>query len=178
MSWTDTPHQCPDPLFLISFVKVGRGSSLCSFDKWHLPCCLLLGQIVPAGGIFLEAGRSLWDALEVLAFIFLWNSLQSGLFWLVGTARAAASTFSHVSISGIEGVSVLEFLPPSRLWGFAAVRPGSLAGQAGDGRALHSRIPGSPPGPGFDLTLAGVQVFPSIDTPALVQSLTHSVRAS
>ena len=108
----------------------------------------------------------------------LYLSLEQSPEWLVGTARAAASTFSHVSISGIEGVSVLEFLPPSRLWGFAAVRPGSLAGQAGDGRALHSRIPGSPPGPGFDLTLAGVQVFPSIDTPALVQSITHSVRAS
>lgn len=95
-----------------------------------------------------------------------------------GDSRAAASSFSHVSIFGIEGVSVLGFLPPSRLWGFAAVNLGSLAGQAGDGKALGSRIPGSPRGPGFDLTLAGVQVFPSIDTPALVQSLTHSVCAS
>lgn len=68
-------------------------------------------------------------------------------------------------------------LPPW-LWGFAAVRPGSLAGQAGNGRALRSRIPGYPPGPGFDLILAGVQVFPSTDAPALPQSLTHSVRAS
>lgn len=67
---------------------------------------------------------------------------------------------------------MLGCLPPW-LWGFAAVRPGSLASQAGDGKALRSRIPGYPSGPGFDVTLAGVQVFPSTDAPALLRSLTH-----
>lgn len=30
-----------------------------------------------------------------------------------------------------------------------------------------------PQGPSFDLTLAGVQVFPNTDAPALLESLTH-----
>lgn len=34
-----------------------------------------------------------------------------------------------------------------------------------------------PQGPSFDLTLAGVQVFPNTDAPALLESLTHSVCA-
>lgn len=167
LSWSDTPHQCPDPLFLISFVKVGRGSFLCSFDTWYLPCCLLLGEIVPAGSIFLGCGGgwgSLWDALEVLAFIFLWNGLWSGLFWLVGTARAAAGTFSCQHLWDRRGFHV--GMSPSLAVGLCSHEPGSLA----------SQVMARPCVPGFLGTLqalAGVQVFPSTDAPALLQSLTH-----